>query len=186
MTTPSPARPEPVLPLVARGDQAAVRECLRRYGRWVFALARRFLGNPTDAEDAVQEIFIELWKSAGRFDPASGSEPTFITMIARRRLIDGRRRSARRPAPAPLPEAVPDRQSTSSFDSLDEVVKARCALAELRDDERTVIRLAVEQGLTHPEIAARTGFPVGTVKTHIRRGLMKVRQRLDANAGDRR
>lgn len=179
MTPPPASRPDPVLPRVARGDPAAVRECLQRYGRWVFALARRFLGNAADADDAVQEIFIELWKCAGRYDPAAGSEPTFITMIARRRLIDGRRRSARRPAFGPLLDAVPEPRPATPFDTADEAAKARDALAELREDERTVIRLAVDHGLTHPEIAARTGLPVGTVKTHIRRGLLKVRQRLD-------
>jgi RNA polymerase sigma-70 factor (ECF subfamily) len=170
---------DPVLPRIARGDQSAVRECLDRYGGLVWGLARRFLGNLADAEDAVQDVFVDLWKSAGRFDPALASEPTFVTLVARRRLIDGRRRTLRRPPAQPLPEALPagppgpDRAETA-----DEAARAAQALAGLRDEQKRMIHLAIYQGLTHEEIAERTGVPLGTVKTHIRRGLMKVREAL--------
>lgn len=176
---PTEPAPPPLLPRVATGDGAAVRECLARYGGLVLALARRFLGNATDAEDVTQDVFVELWKHAGRFDPACASEPTFVTMITRRRLIDHKRRAGRRPAPEPLPEAVPERTGPSPFneiDGRDDVARARRALGDLKDDQRNVILLAVEDGLTHEQIAERTGLPVGTVKTHIRRGLMRVRE----------
>lgn len=175
---------DPVLPRVARGDRTAVRECLTRYGRLVWAVAMRFHPNRADAEDAVQDVFIELWKHAGRFDPAAGSEATFVTLVARRRLIDARRRAARRPTPGPLPDAVPERLvPVFDLDARDEVCRARAAVAGLRDEQRTVILMAVDQGLTHDEIAAHTGLPVGTVKTHIRRGLIAVRERLGCPAG---
>jgi len=179
------APPAPLLPRVAAGDPTAVRECLARYGGLVLALARRFLGNAADAEDVTQDVFVELWKHAARFDPACASEPTFVTMITRRRLIDHKRRAGRRLSPEPLLEAVPERTGPSPFaevDGRDDVARARRALGELRDDQRSIILLAVDDGLTHEQIAERTGLPVGTVKTHIRRGLLRVRELLTGPA----
>jgi RNA polymerase sigma factor (sigma-70 family) len=188
---PEPAPPATLLPRVAAGDPTAVRECIARYGGLVLALARRFLGNAADAEDVTQEVFVELWKHAGRFDPTCASEPTFVTMITRRRLIDHKRRAGRRLASQPLPEVVPERTGPSPFgevDGRDDVARARRALGELRDDQRSVILLSLDDGLTHEQIAERTGLPIGTVKTHIRRGLMRVREVLTGTptvGGDR-
>jgi RNA polymerase sigma factor (sigma-70 family) len=173
-----------VLPRIAAGDPAAVPDCITRYGGLVWALARRFLGNPADAEDAVQDVFIELWKNAARFDPSRSAEPTYITMIARRRLIDRKRKAGRTPAVQTLVEEPPGlSRSNDRIEVEDEAAKAAAVLGELRDDERRVIQMAVYQGLTHEEIAAVTGLPVGTVKTHIRRGLIRVRERLSAGGG---
>ena len=171
---------EPVLPRVAVGDPAAVRECIARYGPLVWGLARRLVPNPADAEDAAQDVFISLWQSAGRYDPAQAAEVTFVAMIARRRLIDRRRRARRHPPPDPLPEAVPCAAAADPVERADDAARAAAALAELRDDQRAVLELAVYHGLTHEEISVRTGLPLGTVKTHIRRGLIRVRERLDA------
>lgn len=173
-----------VLPRIAAGDPAAVPDCIARYGGLVWSLARRFLGNLSDAEDAVQDVFIELWKNAGRYDPGRSSEPTYVTMIARRRLIDRKRRDARVPGAQPLADEPPAEVVTvARVEIEDEAAKAAAVLAELRDDERRVIRMAVYDGLTHEEIAAATGLPVGTVKTHIRRGLIRVRERLAQKGG---
>jgi RNA polymerase sigma factor (sigma-70 family) len=173
-----------VLPRIAAGDPAAVSDCITRYGGLVWSLARRFLGNPADAEDAVQDVFIELWKNAARFDPARSSEPTYVTMIARRRLIDRKRRAGRVPPAQPLADEPPGAApSGDRVEIEDEAAKAAAVLGELREDERRVILMAVYQGLTHEEIAAATGLPVGTVKTHIRRGLIRVRERLTAGGG---
>ncbi len=174
-----------VLPRIAAGDPAAVPDCISRYGGLVWSLARRFLGNAADAEDAVQDVFIELWKNAARFDPTRSSEPTYITMIARRRLIDRKRRTARAPVAQTLaddPTGVPG--SNDRIEIEDEAARAAAALAELREDERRVIHMAVYQGLTHEEIASATGLPLGTVKTHIRRGLLRVRERLSSGGGE--
>jgi RNA polymerase sigma-70 factor (ECF subfamily) len=173
-----------VLPRIAAGDPAAVPDCITRYGGLVWALARRFLGNAADAEDAVQDVFIELWRNAARYDPSRASEPTYITMIARRRLIDRKRKAGRTPVAQPLndePPGVPPR--TDRVEIEDDAARAAAVLGELREDERRVIQMAVYQGLTHEEIAAATGLPVGTVKTHIRRGLIRVRERLNAGGG---
>ena len=172
---------ECVLPRIAAGDPAAVPDCIARYGGLVWSLASRFLGNATDAEDAVQDVFIELWKNAARYDPTRASEPTYITMIARRRLIDRKRRAGRTLASQSLTEetaAAPRRGDRIELE--DEAARAAAVLNELREEERHVIKMAVYQGLTHEEIAAATGLPIGTVKTHIRRGLIRVRERLAA------
>ena len=173
-----------VLPRIATGDPAAVTDCIARYGGLIWALARRFLGNSPDSEDAVQDVFIELWKHAARFDPVRSSETTYVTMIARRRLIDRKRKAGRAPAQQALPdEPVGPAQGRERIEVEEEAAKAAAVLGELRDDEQRVIRMAVFEGLTHEEIAAATGLPVGTVKTHIRRGLIRVRERLSAGEG---
>ncbi len=177
---------ESVLTRIAAGDPTAVPECIARYGALVWSLARRFLGNTTDAEDAVQDVFIDLWKNAARYDPARASEPTYITMIARRRLIDRKRRAGRTVTAQPLPEeTIGGGGNNSHLEIQDEAAKAAAALNELREEERRVIQMAVYQGLTHEEIAATTGLPIGTVKTHIRRGLIRVRERLSVGGGGR-
>jgi RNA polymerase sigma-70 factor (ECF subfamily) len=174
-----------VLPRIAAGDPAAVPDCITRYGGLVWALARRFLGNVADAEDAVQDVFIELWRNAARYDPSRASEPTYVTMIARRRLIDRKRKSGRTLASQPLSEEPPGVPRTDRVEIEDDAARAAAVLDELREDERRVIQLAVYQGLTHEEIAAATGLPVGTVKTHIRRGLIRIRERLTTGGGAR-
>jgi RNA polymerase sigma-70 factor (ECF subfamily) len=173
-----------LLPRIAHGDPAAVPECIARYGGLVWSLARRFLGNPADAEDAVQDVFVELWKNAAKFDPTLSAEPTFITMITRRRLIDHKRRAARRPVAAPLADEVVGQSDAGErlADVNDEAARAAMALGELREDEQLVIRLAIYDGLTHEEIAKATRLPLGTVKTHIRRGLIRIREMLGGGA----
>lgn len=165
-----------VLPRIAVGDQAAVRECISRYGDLVWSLARRLL-SPADAEDAVQEVFIDLWKNAGRFDATAGSEATFVGTLARRRLIDRRRATDRRPVLTPLPDTMLA-MANDAVDTSDEADRAWQAVGELRDEQRRVLTLAIRHGMTYDEIARATGLPLGTVKTHARRGLQLVRERL--------
>ena len=97
-----------ILERVARGDPGAPAACIERFRGLVWSLARRLCANASDAEDAVQEIFIDVWKSASRFDPAIASETTFVAMIARRRLIDRGRRRMRRPEVPQIAETVAD------------------------------------------------------------------------------
>jgi RNA polymerase sigma-70 factor (ECF subfamily) len=185
---PARVRPDPLLPRIAAGDPTAVRECIARYGPLVLALARRAVGTGPDAEDAVQDVFVELWKSARRFDPTRSSEPTFVTTVARRRVLDLRRRTSLRPPASPLPDALADprRDAADETDLADEVAFAGRALAQLPADQQHVIRLAICQGWTHEQIATGTGTPLGTVKTLIRRGLIEVREILTAHRPERR
>jgi RNA polymerase sigma-70 factor (ECF subfamily) len=165
-----------LLTRVASGDPGAVRDCLARYGGLVWSIARRFEGH--DAEDAVQEIFLDLWKSAARFDPSIASEAAFVAMIARRRLIDRRRTRQRRPTTETMGSEPPIADHARGPDSCAEASQAARALDRLRPEQRHVLLLATCHGLSHGEIAERTGMPLGTVKAHARRGLQSIRAAL--------
>lgn len=171
-----------LLQRVASGDDRAVRECIDRFGGLVWALARRMSPAGAEAEDAVQEVFMDLWRSAARFDPDLSSEVAFVAMIARRRLIDRRRRRLRAPTtesladtPTPAEPSAVTRVESSAEASL-----AANALAQLRPEQRMVLVLSTCHGLSHEEIAATVNMPLGTVKAHARRGLLRVREMLGA------
>ncbi len=169
---------ESILARVARGDAKAVRECIDEFGGLVWAIARRMARTRADAEDAVQEIFVDVWRSAERYDPAQGSEKVFITTIARRRLID-RMRRARMSHLMDGEEALEDvRWAEPGNDGEIRVDAERAAavVARLRPEQRKVLRMGLLAGMTHSEIATATGMPLGTVKTQMRRGLIQVRQ----------
>lgn len=137
----------------------------------------------TDAEDAVQEIFVSVWKNADRFDPQKGSEVTFIATIARRRLIDRMRQTGRRPVESQIEAgggmSVGDAPVSTPAELREEVQIANRAMAELSEDQRRVLQMSIGHGLSHEKIAEATGIPLGTVKTHIRRGLIRVRSLLE-------
>lgn len=169
---------QPVLKRIADGDTRAVRECVDEFGGLVWAIARRMTRSRADAEDAVQEIFVDIWRCAGRFDPAQGSEKVFVSTIARRRLIDRMRRS-RMNQFHDSEEALDDLRYAEPGNSGEVAVEAERAakvVAMLRPDQRRVLRMGLLEGMTHSEIASATGMPLGTVKTQMRRGLIQVRE----------
>ena len=170
------ATPPPLLGRVAMGDRAAMRECLAQYGGLVWSLARRFEG--PDPEDAVQEIFVEVWKYAARYDAAIASESTFIATLARRRLLDRRRSRGRRPVTEQMIEESPHAATGSGPEACAEASQALRAMDTLRPEQRAVVVLATCHGLSHGEIAEQTGLPLGTVKAHVRRGLLFIRAAL--------
>lgn len=173
---------EPLLQRVAAGDTQAVAACVDQFGGLVWSLARRLINRPTEAEDAVQEVFIELWKNAHRFDASIASETTFVAMIARRRLIDRLRREARRSdgSAVSVDELVIEApENRNEIELKDEAAQAAAAMEQLKPEQRQVLQLAVCQGWPHQLISDRLGLPLGTVKTHVRRGLMKVREELE-------
>lgn len=184
MTEPSPKR-DALLVRIARGDADAVSACLERYGAMVWSVVRKAWKDFSTIEDLVQEIFIDVWKSAGRFDPEKASEATFIATIARRRVIDRRRRMGRAPEHELIEqnEVGQEDAELSRVDLGDEAQLAREALADLKPDQRRVILMSVVDGLTHHEIATATGIPLGTVKSHIRRGLDQAAQKLRSARG---
>jgi len=177
----APRRPRAVgsvLDRVAQGDTRAMRECVDRFGDLIWSIARLVMRTPGEAEDAVQEIFADVWRTAGRFDPEQGSEEVFVTMIARRRLIDRMRRAAHR-----------DRvHSVSDMDSRDwanaanggevcaEALAAGRAVMLLRPELQRVLKLGLLQGLTQAEIAHALRLPLDTVKTLMRSGLIQARE----------
>lgn len=176
-----------ILERIAAGDEKAVKECMDQYSGLVWSLARRMSDSAAEAEDACQEIFLEIWKSAARFNPSMGSEAVFITTIARRRLIDRLRSRKRRPPTEEFLEAeFADESGGSAMPAVmtSEVRAAEQALAALAPDQREVLLLGIVEGMTHSEIATHTGKPLGTVKTQMRRGLQKVRQLIETAEAD--
>lgn len=173
---------EPLLPRIAAGDERAVRECVGRYGALVWSLARRWSPDTGEGEDAVQEIFIDLWRTAGRYDPSRTTEAGWVAMIARRRLIDRARRRERLPAFEELPEDydVASDEEERDLDREWRAARARAVLAELPAAQRRMLELSLLHGRTHDEIARETDTPLGTVKSHIRRGLQRARDLLAA------
>ncbi len=178
--TDTQAQDDLLLPRIARGDAHAVQECLERFGPLVWSLARKLMRDVATVEDLVQEIFIEVWKSAGRYDAARASEATFIATIARRRVIDRRRRISRAPGEEVIEDGMRggDDPGLEMVEVRDEARRAHEALERLQPERRKVILMSVVDGLTHQEIATVTGMPLGTVKSHIRRGLDEAAQLL--------
>jgi RNA polymerase sigma factor (sigma-70 family) len=173
-----------VLQRIASGEPAAVGDCIAEYGALVWSLARRLTRSPADAEDATQEIFLDIWRSASRFDASQGSDKVFIAMIARRRLIDRLRKTSNEPPmdPVEVLETVAwaDPGSASEI-SIDAETAAR-ALQELRPEQRQVMELGLLHGLSQSEIAERLSMPLGTVKSFMRRGLIRVREMMNLDA----
>lgn len=174
---------ELLLPRIARGEAPAVEACMRRYAPLVWSLAKRMTRDVSTIEELVQEVFVEVWRNADRFDPALASESTYIATIARRRIIDRQRRASRNTAVEleevfqPVDESESD---LAAVDERDEAERAKRALSRLKPEQRRLILMAVVDGLTHQEIAESTGIPLGTVKSHIRRGLDRTAQLLRA------
>lgn len=169
---------EAILNRIATGDESAVADCLKTYGGLVWSLARRMLRDPSDAEDVVQEIFVDIWKNAERFDPSQASETTFVAMIARRRIIDRIRYAARRVSPDSLEDILtePASRADQSLQTSVEANEAARALAGLKPEQQQVLQLSIVHGLSHQEISDSTGMPLGTVKTHARRGILQARE----------
>lgn len=176
----SPAMTLTVLERIAKGEAAAVQECMTSYGGLVWSLALRMSPGRADAEDAVQEVFMDLWRNAAAYDPEKSPEKVFVAMIARRRLIDRWRSRSRRLETEPIEdsEAFLEQQSEAPQQTSVELDEAMAAINTLDDEQRQVVLMGVVQGMTHSEIARETGKPLGTVKTQMRRGLIRIRARL--------
>ncbi len=158
---------------LAAQDQSALVEFYDRFAPLVNALALRILRDSSDAEDVVQEVFLQAWRQADRFDPSRGSPEAWLCTIARTRSIDRlRRRAARREEPA---ETAPP---TTGAPHNEEALAVRKAIAQLSDDQRRALELAYYEGLTQTEIATRLGEPLGTIKTRIRTAMIRLREAL--------
>lgn len=165
----------------AAGEPETLRAVFDRHGPAVQRLARVSLRDPADVDDVVQATFVSAWSGRHTYDPAKAGLPAWLLGIARRRIVDllrarGRqqRDSAAAAAVAPVEEAVAE----SPERVLDRLVIAD-ELTRLPDPQREVLRLAFYADLTHTQIAERTGLPLGTVKSHLRRGMQSLRSQLD-------
>ena len=165
---------------VATGDSKAFEELTKKYGNLIWSIARRYLSNQADAEDAVQEIFLALWQSASRFDANKGSEITFIATIARRRLIDGLRKNNKHKILQSIDDAISNDvfKQKSNLETNAELSLAIGILETLEKKDQELLSLSIYQGYSHVEIAKLLNLPLGTVKTKIRRNLMKIREKI--------
>jgi RNA polymerase sigma-70 factor (ECF subfamily) len=164
---------------MARGQLAALEQFYDHYVQLVYNLVVRIVRNRADADEVVQEVFLQTWREASRYDPSRGTPEAWVVMLARSRAIDALRSARRRgervetrltrdiadPTPADASQLANRRSMTG-------------ALGELATAQRELLELAYYEGLTQTEIAARTGLPLGTVKTRIRSGLERLRQAL--------
>jgi RNA polymerase sigma-70 factor (ECF subfamily) len=166
----------PLLQRVAAGDARAARQFYERYQGFVMAMARRFLRSSADVEDITQDILFEVHRTAHRFDPTRAPESAYVATVARRRLIDAfRRRKAERHALDVERMMVATRPTSREPLPRADVRTAARALLRLRPPLRRAVYFSVVGGLAHSEIARRMAVPLGTVKSHIRRGLAVVR-----------
>jgi RNA polymerase sigma-70 factor (ECF subfamily) len=167
---------------MARGDQAGLAELYDRHGRFIFSLALRIVRDSGEAEDVTQEVFVQAWRQADRFDTARGNVVAWLVTMARARSIDLLRRRRVRPqtgANAAGFEIVDDGPSQDvriEWGQRAEAVQE--AMRDLPLLQRLAIELAFFEGLTHTEIAEQLEVPLGTVKTRVRQGLLKLRDRL--------
>ena len=171
---------EALVALVARSDEAALAELYDRVGGIAYGLAHRVLRDEALAEDAVQEAFLGLWRSAGSFVPERAKASTWILTLVHRRAVDLVRREQRRRS-EPL-EGAPEPQVGSSEEAAWlrlERERVQQALAQLPDQQREAIELAYYGGYSQSELAERLGQPLGTIKSRMFAGLSRLRELLD-------
>jgi RNA polymerase sigma-70 factor, ECF subfamily len=167
---------------MAAGDGDALRELYDIHARAVYSLALRILRVQSDAEDIVQEVFVQAWRQAARYDATRGTVAGWLLMQARSRSIDRLRARQARPERSE-DERAPDPPDSSLGPDIqivrgEQARRVRQALEELPRLQRTALELAYYEGLTHVEIAEQLEQPLGTVKTRIRQGLLRLRQAL--------
>ena len=159
-----------LLARLSNGEPAALTEFYDLYAGLVNGLALRILRDATEAEDVVQEVFVQVWRQAERYDPSRGSAEAWLCTIARSRALDRvRRRTARREEPE---AAAP---GATARPRAEETLAVRAALESLSADQRRALELAYYDGLTQSEIAAHLGEPLGTIKTRIRTAMIAAR-----------
>jgi RNA polymerase sigma-70 factor (ECF subfamily) len=175
-----------LLALVARGDEQAFAELYQRVAPAVFGLVSKVVRNPAQSEEVTQEVFVELWRTASRFDPARGTARSWIMTCAHRRAVD-RVRSAE--SAARRDDLAGRRDQGRPYDEVVEQVETslerehvRRGLEALTDLQREAVVLAYYGGYTHREIAELLGVPSGTVKTRLRDGLIRLRDHLGVDA----
>ena len=176
--TESQAEPDSILQRIAAGDSGAVEDCLQRYGGLVWSLSRRWLANNADAEDASQEVFVEIWKKANRFDPSKSSEAAFVTLITRRRLVDRLRKTsstANTMVMSAIDFDVPQEVTVQPAELADEAGKALRCIGKLSSEQQQVIQLSIHHGCSHRIISDRLSMPLGTVKSFARRALLQLK-----------
>jgi len=160
---------------VKSGDQGAMAELYDRYSSVVYAVALRVLGDTMAAEDVLQEVFLQLWRNPSAFDAARGSLGAWLAVISRNRAIDAVRKRKPETDIADIVVSVAPDLATDA-DRSRAAEKVRSVLGAMPSPQRRALEMAYFQGLSHSEIASKTGEPLGTIKTRIRAGLMMLRK----------
>jgi RNA polymerase sigma-70 factor, ECF subfamily len=160
---------------IRSGDESAMAMLYDRYSSIVYAVALRVLGDTGRAEDVLQEVFMQLWRNPGVFDSSRGNLGAWLGVISRNRAIDTLRK--RRPE-TDIADVVVSVEPDMAADAerVRAMEKVRGALGSMPAAQRSALEMAYFEGLTHTEIAAKTGEPLGTVKTRIRAGLQALRK----------
>ncbi len=179
---------EELLHQIARAQASALSSLYDRYGRLVYSLALRIVGNASSAEEITQDVFVQVWNNAASYQPELSKITTWLTSITRYRAIDQLRRRSARPDGYMVNEPLEDLILSAGNEAVPEVqVENRAeqqrlqqALTELPEEQRAVLVLAYFKGLSQPEMATYLGQPLGTVKTRVRLGLQKLRRVLES------
>jgi RNA polymerase sigma-70 factor (ECF subfamily) len=166
------------------GDEGALAALYDRYSGMLFAMLVRTLRDPQAAEEILQDLFLQLWRGAARFDAHRGSLPAWLMVIGRNRALSRLRTREHREIPEDI-EAFPANAVPSSVNLEDDaersllMEKLRTAMATLPAEQREAVELAYFEGMTQTEIAARTGSPLGTVKSRVRSAMQSLKQAFD-------
>jgi RNA polymerase sigma-70 factor (ECF subfamily) len=172
-----------ILDLIAKDHPGSFEMLIDKYGNLVWSIGKKFLYNQTDLEDGVQEVMLAIWKSAGKFDENKASEVTFISMIARRRFIDYLRKITK----FKTQDSLDDENNNinlykeSLLNEETDLALVKSAIEKFDTDDQELLRLSVYEGYSHSEISEILEIPLGTVKTRIRRNLMKLKDTFATN-----
>lgn len=185
MTAPSQHVPDSALvERMIAGDESALSALYDRYSGMLFAMLVRILRDPQAAEEILQDLFLQLWRGAARFDAGRGSLPAWLMVIGRNRALSRLRTREHREIPEDI-EAFPANAVASSVNLEDDaersllMEKLRTAMATLPAEQREAVELAYFEGMTQTEIAAHTGSPLGTVKSRVRTAMQSLKQVFD-------
>lgn len=173
----------------ADGDEACLNEAYRRWGALIFTIASRKLGDPEEAKDVTQQVFVGAWKGRKGFNRDRGSLKTWLVGITHKKIVDALDRKSRhlRDQRAVAAVVIPDNggDSTTQADTVVDHIVVMDELEQLPAPQRTVLKMAFYEDLSQSQIAERTGMPLGTVKSHTRRGMMRLKDRLEVDSDAR-
>jgi len=171
---------------IGRRDQSAFSALYDRLSGPLYSFAMKMLGDPAEAQDTLQDVFLQIWSRAATYDPEQSSVFSWTVLLTRSRAIDRLRARGRRSRvvvasteEAPAADASTVESAADTIEKHDEAARVRYVLNNLPSEQRETIELAFFEDLSHHEIAARLEQPLGTVKARIRRGLLKLRERLN-------
>lgn len=172
----------------ARGEQHGLARLYDESSRLVYSIVYRILGNTADAEEVTLDVYTQVWRSASDYTPDRGAPSTWLVMLARSRALDRlRSRETRSQRETVLEEATSARSKEEAPEQLAALSQqrtiVRTAMAALAPEQREAIELSYFSGLSHSELAEKIGAPLGTVKTRIRLGMIKLRESLGAGKG---